>query len=176
MLDVGAFIGDTPLYFGMKGASHVFAYEAATPLCKIALENIQLNGMKDRITLENKVVVTNPQDVVSFHFDENWLRSSSLYSGTAKTKILQVQGITLGEILKETGDIGLLKMDIEGGEHKIVSKACKQRILKQVESIIMEIHGVNGKLIRLLQADGYEVNILRRFSSSLSLVSAIRKR
>jgi FkbM family methyltransferase len=174
VLDIGAFIGDTSVYFVRQNASHVFAFEAALPLFKIAAENIELNNLSDKVTLRNEAL-TETSKLVSFVYDENWLggsRVASFISGKKGTKTFQVQGITLKQIIKETGDVGLLKMDIEGAEHQIILNAVKNNLLDPIESIIMEVHGSNVNLIRALQACGYRVDLLKTLDAERSLVSA----
>jgi hypothetical protein len=48
VIDVGASIGDTSLYFASMGASKVYAFEADKSRYEVAEENIHLNG-KDKI-------------------------------------------------------------------------------------------------------------------------------
>jgi hypothetical protein len=51
VIDVGAAVGDTSLYFAKLGASHVYAFEMDKARCEMARANIQRNNMQDRITL-----------------------------------------------------------------------------------------------------------------------------
>jgi FkbM family methyltransferase len=176
VLDVGAFIGDTPVYFAWKKASHVFAFEPVASLFEIAKENIRLNSVSDKVTLRNEALA-DARKLLNFQYDENspgGSRFSILRGDKTCIKIVQVQATALQQVLSETGDVGLLKMDIEGAEHQVISDACKRKLLGPVESIIMEVHGTNAHLRRLLEADGYAVEVLRAFSSSVSLVSAVR--
>jgi FkbM family methyltransferase len=176
VLDIGAFIGDTATYFARQNPLHVFAYEPAPHLFNIASENIQLNDFSNKITLKNEAVI-DARRLVTFNFDQKWPGGSQISiikSGKKNQNMIQVQGASLESILKEIGDVGLLKMDIEGGEHKVMSDACKRNLLKQVDSIIMEVHGSNVNMLKILQNNGYDVKVLKAFSDSLSIISAIR--
>lgn len=178
VLDFGAFIGDTPIYFAKQNASHVFAYEASSHLFKIANQNIQLNDVSDKISLRNEALA-DTSGLVDFQYNKTWPGASTTaiaHWGKTGFKTVQVQGTTLNHILKETGDVGLLKMDIEGAEHQLISHACKHNMLDQIESMVIEVHGSNMNLMRVLQTDGYVVKVHRTGSGSLSLISAIRKR
>jgi tRNA G37 N-methylase Trm5 len=53
VIDIGASIGDTPLYFTSKGAKQVYAFEMDNLRYSIATENIRLNGMEDLINISN---------------------------------------------------------------------------------------------------------------------------
>ena len=54
VIDVGANIGDSAIYFALKGATHVYAFEPYPYSYNLAKENIKLNGLKDIITLINE--------------------------------------------------------------------------------------------------------------------------
>jgi len=49
VLDIGAFIGDSSIYFILKGAKKVYAIEPHPDAYKEMLENIKLNNMEDKI-------------------------------------------------------------------------------------------------------------------------------
>ena len=51
VIDVGAAVGDTALYFAKLGASHVYAFEMDKSRCEMARTNINRNNMQERITL-----------------------------------------------------------------------------------------------------------------------------
>ncbi|MGD2065927.1 MAG: FkbM family methyltransferase, partial [Candidatus Bathyarchaeota archaeon] len=55
VVDVGAFIADSSIYFATKGAKKVIAYEPS-PMYKIAQNNIKLNNLERVITLRNQAV------------------------------------------------------------------------------------------------------------------------
>jgi len=49
VLDIGAFVGDSPIYFILKGAKRVYAIEPHPDAYNEMLENIKLNNMEDKI-------------------------------------------------------------------------------------------------------------------------------
>ncbi|AYN75621.1 FkbM family methyltransferase [Saccharolobus solfataricus] len=53
VVDVGANIGDTPIWFSINGARHVYAFEPLPEIYSLALENIKLNGIEDKINIIN---------------------------------------------------------------------------------------------------------------------------
>jgi predicted RNA methylase len=53
VIDIGASIGDTPLYFISKGAKHVYGFEMDALRYSIATQNIRLNNMENSINLLN---------------------------------------------------------------------------------------------------------------------------
>ncbi len=54
VVDVGASIADSPIYFTLNGAKHVYGYEPDKNRYEMALENIKLNNMGAKITMYNK--------------------------------------------------------------------------------------------------------------------------
>ena len=49
VLDIGAFVGDSPIYFILKGAKKVYAIEPHPDAYNEMLENIKLNNIEDEI-------------------------------------------------------------------------------------------------------------------------------
>jgi predicted RNA methylase len=47
VLDLGAAIGDTAIYFSLRGANTVYAYESDKQLCRFAKENLRLNKIRN---------------------------------------------------------------------------------------------------------------------------------
>jgi predicted RNA methylase len=54
VLDIGSGVGDSPIYFAMKGARKVYAYDTDKARCELALKNIKKNGFEDKIEVFNK--------------------------------------------------------------------------------------------------------------------------
>jgi FkbM family methyltransferase len=56
VIDVGAFVGDTAMYFILKGARRVVAIEPLPANYEELLDNIHLNGIEGRIIPINAMV------------------------------------------------------------------------------------------------------------------------
>jgi hypothetical protein len=54
VIDIGANIGDSAIYFALKGAKHVYAFEPYPYSCDIANKNTRLNGLEDKIIIVNQ--------------------------------------------------------------------------------------------------------------------------
>jgi len=54
VIDVGAAIGDTALFFKKYGAKAVFGYEQDQTRVRLAQNNIKMNGMADSVVVYNK--------------------------------------------------------------------------------------------------------------------------
>lgn len=80
----------------------------------------------------------------NFRDHKHWSRNVSVADsdGTSITDAATVEGITLQELIDQfsTRHIDILKIDIEGAEARLFSDASIDGILKNVESIAIEIH------------------------------------
>jgi len=59
VVDIGAFCGDSSIYFALLGAGRVIAVEPDVRIFEELIENIRINGLKDRIIPLNVAVVAN---------------------------------------------------------------------------------------------------------------------
>ncbi len=59
VIDVGASIGDTALYYVSNGASNVFGFEMDKERYDLCVKNIQLNSMSSRIKIFNEPACSN---------------------------------------------------------------------------------------------------------------------
>lgn len=65
VIDVGAAIGDTALYFYGLGAEKVYAFDPDKPRAQLLRENVSLNGLKDRIIVyEQPATVDLIDDII----------------------------------------------------------------------------------------------------------------
>ncbi len=165
IVDAGAYIGDTTLYFKLLYPSaRVIAlepYPHSFELLKRNVEENQLTGV-DLV----QAALAPKSGEVTLHADNSghdWFTTvSASLSGWDKrqtTTPLQVRGVTLTEVVQ--GEIDLLKMDIEGMEGTIL-KSLKSEF-PRIKNIVMELHPVGGRLpqeiLTLLTQSGYSVEV-----------------
>jgi FkbM family methyltransferase len=58
VVDVGAFVGDSPIYFALKGAKKVIAIEPCSGAYAEMLENVRLNNLENIIVPVNAYLVS----------------------------------------------------------------------------------------------------------------------
>jgi len=126
VLDIGAYIGDTALYYARRGA-FVVAVEPLPSNYRAMLKNIELNpDLKSRIVPIN--VAVGPEDgYVEFAYSGSVNGAASMYcSGRHKVK---VRSVRLSSLIKEINARGIdlnkfkfkaLKMDCKGCEYDII--------------------------------------------------------
>lgn len=157
IIDIGANVGDTALYFANKGYN-VFAFEALPHIVKLAEDNLELNPkLKNNITLVNKAVSCK-NGYVEIYFDdaEDTGGATEFKNGVNKVK---VDAITIDEIIKQYNiKPNILKMDCEGCESNII----RHSDLSMFSEIIFEYHtnvtGIDEEiLINILKNQGFSL-------------------
>jgi FkbM family methyltransferase len=168
VIDIGASIGDSAIYFALKGASHVYAFEPLPAVYKIALQNIKLNNLEDKITLINAAVGSKEGKVKvpsSINIEE-----SGGFSITNQGDV-EVPVISFNNIIKMTKDPYLLKMDCEGCEADIIFST-----ELNFDKIFVELHqGItkipHKKLIKKLEEQKYKCEERMKIDNNTKLFS-----
>ena len=165
VIDIGAYIGDTAVFFGKKGAN-VYAYEPSKELYEIAKKNIETNNINANIfnvgvgnKNTNGKITKNENDINDTTglviFDEfepikKILKDRFLFAEDIKL-------ISLNEVLEQFKLVYLLKMDCEGCEFPSISSV-KDENLHKIKYIIMEFHFFDPHIIiSKLKINNFEV-------------------
>jgi len=159
VIDVGANVGDSTLYFLLNGARKVIAVEPLPNVAKCAEENVKLNGITDEVKVINAALGSGPVSVPC-DYDP---RSSNGFSTLSASGPCKVPGVTLGDLLNMVDDPYLLKVDCEGCEAQVMLGPEREK-LKAFEHIILETHphitGVSDeKLLASLKELGFECRL-----------------
>ena len=123
ILDIGANIGLFSLFMISRfPAARVYAYEPMPPNFDYLTENVERNRATG-ITLENKAVhkVIGKQ-TLHYHLKRPYPTAASLVLSESATKSIEVDCVTLAEIIESRGleKLDLLKLDCEGSEFGII--------------------------------------------------------
>jgi FkbM family methyltransferase len=159
VIDVGASVGDTALYFVLNGARKVIAVEPLPNVARCAEENLRLSGATDKVKVINAALGSGPTSVPC-DYD---VSSSIGFSTLSASGPCKVPGVTLGDLLNMVEDPYLLKIDCEGCEAQVILGPERER-LRAFEHIILETHphitGVsNEKLLASLKELGFECRL-----------------
>jgi len=148
VVDVGANIGDTAIYFALKGAKRVYAFEPYPYLHNIAKKNIKLNHLENKITLLNEGC--GKSGFVTIKEDEN--TGGTGIKNFGKGKKIRIE--SLDEIVKRFNlKHAALKVDCEGCEYDLILNVSDET-LQVFDQIIMEYHyGYINLVKRLRQAE-----------------------
>lgn len=169
ILDVGALIGETVLYFkDLYPKSRIIAFEPSPRSFTLLQKNVVSNKLTS-VQLVNAAVSVR-KGKMKFYTSKNdnnpWGRGDSLkqnrFNNPKDSKIVEVRTVKLSEYIK--GVVDLLKLDIEGAETEVLEEI--QQKLKSIKQIILEYHGSRSnpdnnyfKIMTILKNNGFTTNV-----------------
>ncbi|MGQ9864396.1 MAG: FkbM family methyltransferase [Bacteroidia bacterium] len=163
VIDVGAYNGDSAVYFALRGAKAVVALEPHGPNLEWAAKNIASMGLEGVITLLPYALSARAgEGVLQVATDAPYANAlvpkgaaAKLFSFTAQEKITL---ISLGELLDRLGweKVDFLKLDCEGCEFEIFAHT-PEEMLRRVEVFHIEYHAPPKAIEEKLTALGYQV-------------------
>jgi FkbM family methyltransferase len=164
VIDIGANIADSSIYFAIRGAKKVIGLEPFPKNYEIAKRNVELNNLSDKITLLLAGCAGDQGFVTISPFDKSWLGSSIKNSSQG----FKVPLITLEDILKQNnlqnGELNILKMDCEGCEYESVLSASRD-VIRSFSYIQIEYHYGYKDLKYKLEENGFIVSITKPISA-----------
>ena len=156
IIDIGANIGDTPIYFASHGANMVIGLEPFPKNYELAVENILSNGFSDKIKM---VLAGCSSKVGEIIIDTDYESNiESQLRGSAKGTIIPL--LTIEEIVKryDVPDESILKMDCEGCEYDSILHT-PDKVLQRFSHIQIEYHLGYRNLKEKLERCGFKITI-----------------
>ena len=175
VIDIGAYNGDTAIYFASKGAI-VHAYEPVPEAYAMMQRNIALNLMQRTVLSYNCAIAQDPSPVmwIDTHTYEGSSSFFKLRKLTPTEKQIQVKCATIEEALARCASHTkkLLKMNCEGCEFTIVRDG-NAELLKKFQKIFCFYHssltGIPREaLLDVMQRNGFDTVV----SDSQALIIA----
>jgi FkbM family methyltransferase len=156
VVDIGANIGDTPIYFAVRGASKVIALEPHPKNYELAKRNIEANNFSDRIVI---LLAGCAAKCGFITIDPN---KSGIFSPLMKSGYgIKVPLLTLENILNENNiSEAVLKIDCEGCEYETILSA-PDYVLKHFSGIHIEYHYGYKDLKEKLEKSGFNVSVTK---------------
>jgi len=156
VVDVGAYIGESAIYFALKGAKRVFAIEPHPDAFAEMLDNIKLNNLEHIIVPLNLGIASRSSKICIENAD---IRSTVITYHRPGNCIGAVPAITLGELTSRFGidpDDAVLKMDCEGCEFDVILNDYEH--VRLFRELVFEYHPtfVNKSLKDLLKVLGID--------------------
>ena len=137
IIDIGASLGGFAIYAARHlPHSKILAFEPYPESFHLLCENIHINRVKNILPFPYAVSSTGEHLFLNTRTGIPVRHSTTPASNNSA---LQVPGITLHTILKQTGQCDLLKIDCEGAEYDILLNARKAD-LEKILRISMEYH------------------------------------
>jgi len=157
VIDVGAYRGESSIYFALQGAKKVIALEPAGESYAFASMNIKENKLENKIILLNKAIASQ-KGFIKLNVLPNAQACNSTTISLPNSETKQVETVTLDELINMAGEekIGLLKMDCEGCEYSVLSSFSH---FDKIDKIIMEYHNDPQNLPNLLRSNGFSVKV-----------------
>jgi len=141
VVDVGAFVGDSAIYFALKGAKRVIAIEPHLGAYAEMLENIRLNNLEGVIVPLNAGLASKPGKIRVERVNEETIGTFHRFSEAG-----EVDAVTLGEIVERygIGEGAVLKMDCEGCEYDVILNDYEH--VRLFDEILFEYHAYITKI------------------------------
>lgn len=138
VLDIGANIGDTSIFFALNNAKHVFAIEPYPYSCRIIKRNIKLNKMEEKISIINAAIGTK-SSFMKIKYNYKNLNSDIIKKDENGVRI---PIYSLDQIIEKLNLHNIaMKMDCEGYEYGII-KTASLYSLKKIKNLIISCHNV----------------------------------
>jgi FkbM family methyltransferase len=153
VVDIGAGLGETAIYFASRGASHVYAFEPFPYAYERALLNVERNGFGSKVTLVNNGCGGTGRMLKISESEES--SPSSTIRNESKGRSVKV--VTLSEIVETYKlDGAALKIDCEGCEYGLLLKS-DDETLRHFDDIIIEYHYGPRSIVKRLKEAGFKV-------------------
>ena len=166
--DVGANIGYITLIAARLNSPNgrVFSFEALPANIERLKQNIILNQLDNRVSIQHAAVVDESQKV-TFYMHQSGAMGKAAGSAGRDEKYqqsMQVDGVALDDFIykEKQPKPDLVKVDIEGGEG--MAMAGMRRILKEIRPLfLIELHGQQAARLvwEHLTANGYSLHRMR---------------
>ncbi len=166
VVDVGANIGDTAIYFALRGAKRVFAVEPFRNLFIFGKRNVEANGLQKQVTFVNcalssedgmALVDRNTQADVHSRFEA---QTGPPMAGPPSPELASVPVLSLGSFVQKYGITdAALKLDCEGEEYAIILSS-DRGTLRKFSEIMVEFHYGYVDLAKKLESAGFSVKMV----------------
>lgn len=159
VIDIGASIGDSCIYFALRRSSRIIAIEPFPRSYEIAKKNIDVNGLTNKITLKLAGCAAKTGHIIV----------DPLYKGNRCSRLvgfkegIKIPLLTIQDILNESNapsGEAVLKMDCEGCEYDTIL-SCSTETLRFFSHILLEYHLGYKNLKEKLEKSGFQVSVTR---------------
>jgi len=168
IIDCGSNIGLSVLYFKtIYPNAKIWAFEPDAANFELLSKNIQSNNLQDVKAAPAAVWITDG----FINFSGNGSEASRIDENNANDSTNSVPCIRLKTLLCSFETIDFLKMDIEGGEYKVITDCADE--LYRVKNFFLEYHGKTTdtnhltELMEIVDKQGFQVYI-RNAADSLT--------
>ena len=177
VIDVGANIGDSSIYFALRGAKKVIAIEPFPENFQLAKKNIELNNLDDTIDLIQAGCTSKSGTIL---LDPTNVGPCSILSKSTQEGV-EIPLLSLDDIIEKYQiESGVLKIDCEGCERDVILNTSKKS-LQKFSQMFVEYHFGYRDLSSKLSSSGFSLKISRPywnplFTSNMQIGDIIAKK
>lgn len=183
--DIGMNVGFASLFFARdEGFEAVFGYEPFPETYRQARKHLEMNPtFSQKITAVNKGV-GDRDETLTAGYDKDSRGSLSAFGGTAqgtpggRGEAVEIESAprALRHILAQyPGREIIVKMDCEGGEHRILPALHEAGLLPALKALMIEWHGEGtGRLEEILTQNNFVLFTSRSGDGSLGYIFAVQ--
>jgi FkbM family methyltransferase len=155
VIDIGANIADSSIYFAMNGAKKVIALEPFPKNFEIAHKNIAMNGFTDKVELLNAGCCGGHSKDIMLNASAKGASCQTIQSSMGSN----IHFFTLQELVDKyiIDSHAILKLDCEGCEYDIIFSNSKT-LLRNFSHIQIEYHYGFRDLVKHLAGGGFVVS------------------
>ncbi|MBW6442508.1 FkbM family methyltransferase [Patescibacteria group bacterium] len=167
VLDVGAYIGDTALFFLSKGAIYVEAYEPIKENVDLIKKNFKKEIKEKKLKILDYALYSNDGEK-NFYVDKKSIGRKNFGIMEGKEKI-SIKTLGWDSVLRR-GNYDIAKVDCEGGERYLAF--CDWKLLKGIPLWQIETHNkeINSLLKRKFKVSGFKLIKEIRLNRKISIV------
>jgi FkbM family methyltransferase len=159
VVDIGANIGDSSIYFALQGAKRVIALEPFSANYEVGLRNIQYNNLANKIFFMMAGISSTSGKTRVANIDAQDSNTLSYIKQTTAGNGLEVSLFTLKDLVDRfhVEPDSVLKIDCEGCEYDFIL-SIDSSYLGKFNSIILEYHYGYKNLRKKLIEAGFKVS------------------
>ena len=176
-LDIGGYVGSVSIALALDNPNlSVICVEAVPANQTLIQENIDLNGLGDRVTLVKGAAGDGRKVAVKWGYEGDEVATHHAFVGNANnlgestSQRLEVVSLTLADLIGDK-QIAFCKIDCEGCEYAVLQGDA----LAQIERIHGEIHGIADCLPASLPANLLATHTYERGGELPTWFEAVRR-
>lgn len=155
VVDIGAFVGDTSIYFALKGAKKVYAIEPHPGAYEELVENVRINALEEKVIPLN-IAVGDREGFITISNVKTTQAPVTLFKEFEGNGV-KVKMKTLSSLVEKYAiETNVLKMDCEGCEYDVILN--DYEMVSKFDQLAFEYHAFNtgipvSRLIELLRKE-----------------------